>query len=123
MAFTLLTLQTTTRQGITPTYGACASGGNSFDNASQAVILHVKNTDSSIHTLTIDSTKTIDGRVLPTLQIQVPITTGEKIIGPFPNELYGEVDTDNGIAKAVKITFDAVTGMTIAAIKVGVLSY
>jgi hypothetical protein len=123
MAYTLLALQTTARAGITPTYGAALAAGHAFDNSGGNVILHVKNAGGSPITVTIGGTKTVDGRTLPALTVSVPATSGDKIIGPFPKDLYNAANADTSLAEAITVDYSAVTSLTIAAFKIGSVAY
>lgn len=117
MATTALTVQVISRTGLGPTYASAATGdGNVFNNSGRNVFLHVKNASGSPITVQIDTPGLIDGLNLPTKDISVPATTGERMIGPFP-VMYEQYDSDNSIAAAVKVTYSAVTSVTVAAIQ------
>jgi hypothetical protein len=118
MAATLLALQTTSRLGLEPVYVSAevAGVGNYFDNSVAEVILHVKNADTGSHTVTIVTPGTVDGKAIGDLEVAVPASE-ERMIGPFPKAIYNDADDH--------VTFDTEdeTGITIAAIKIGPLSY
>lgn len=110
-----LTVQAIDEDGLNATYSAAASGGDDFANSpSGRIFLHVKNGDASSHTVTVaaqDNTLTIPGIGSVTkADASVAIPAGEeRFLGPFPYGAFGS---------APAITYDAVTSVTIAAIKV-----
>lgn len=123
MARTELSLQTTSRDGLNPSYSAGdAANGHSFDNASEKVILHVKNGGASPVVVTVLTGATIDGISLADKTINVPVGE-ERVIGPFPDNLYSQEDTDNEIDEAVLVDLDQDSSVTLAAIKLGAVSY
>jgi hypothetical protein len=125
MARTLVALQETVREGLEPTYAAAdGTDGNSFDNDSQAVLLHVKNGGGSPIVVTIGVTPDVqyDGIVVPGKEVTIPAAE-ERIIGPFPRQLYSQEDEDNVLDMAVFVDYDDDTSVTVAAILLGTLSY
>lgn len=104
-----LTVQSYNRSGITPTYGAAASGGDEFVNTGVEFI-HIKNGDASPKVLTIVTQNVSDGLAVADRTITVPATS-EKMLGPFPISVY------NDSAAKVQLTYDAVSSVTIAVIK------
>jgi hypothetical protein len=106
-----LTVQNIDRSGLSPSYGTCAGGGDQFLNASNTFI-HVKNGDASPHTVTIVTQSTSDGLAVADRAVAIPAGE-ERLIGPFPSAIY-----DDGNGK-VQLTYDAVTSMTIAALRLG----
>lgn len=107
----VLTVQQVALAGLTPTYASAASGGDSFPNDGKT-ILHVKNSDSSSHGCTQASqVATTPGRAPANNTVTVPATTGDKMIGPFDPNIWNDA---NGY---VQITYAAVTGVTVAAIR------
>ena len=123
MARTELALQSTARTGLNPTYSAATVDGFGINNASEQVILHVKNGNAAACTVTIQTPKTIDGLALPDLTVSVPATTGDRFIGPFPKALYNQVSVTPAIDEAVYVDFSIQASVTAAAIKLGSLSY
>lgn len=108
----VLTVQQAVLAGLTPTYAAASVGGDSFANDGR-IFLHVKNSDSSSHVTTVASQKpTVPGYTPANNAVTVPITTGDKIIGPFDPTVWNDADGK------VQVTYAAVTGMTVAAIRV-----
>lgn len=106
-----LTVQSVTRSGngLTPAYGAVAAGGDTFVNNGRT-FLHFKNTNGATRTVTVDSDASFpadSGRAAADLAAVIPATTGDKILGPFPVEIWGEV---------VELTYSADAGLTVAVI-------
>lgn len=125
MARTVLTVQSIARTGLNPVYSAGDSAnGHSFDNTGQNIFLIVKNGDASDKTVTITTPNTIDGHALGDLAVVV--TAGEeRAIGPFPNAIYGTVDTDPdpNIDPAVFVDLSADTSVTLGAFRLPDASY
>lgn len=110
-----LTVQTVDEDGLDATYSAASAGGDDFANApSGRVVLHIKNGAASSHTATVaaqDNSLTIPGIGSVTkADASVAVPAGEeRFLGPFPYGAYGSNPA---------ITYDDVTSVTIAAIKV-----
>ena len=109
-----LTVQSITESGLDATYANAASGGDTFANDSERIFVHVKNSDSASHTVTVAADVSETTRpgfgVLQKNDIYVAIPANEnRFIGPFPRDAF----TNNP-----DIQYDAVTGVTIAAIKI-----
>jgi len=108
---TVLTVQTVSMAGITPTYAAATvTDGDDFANDGNTYV-EVKNTGTQ-KTLTITTPATVRGVAIADLAITIPATTGDVKIGPFPPEIFND---GNG---RVHTLLDAVTGATIGAFKV-----
>lgn len=109
-----LTVQTIDEDGLDATYSAASAGGDDFPNTPAGrIFLHAKNGDASSHTVTVaalDSSISIDGLgALTKSDASVAIPAGEeRFLGPFPYGAFGS---------SPAITYDAVTSVTIAAIK------
>lgn len=108
MAASEITIQAISRSGLTPSYEAANVDGNYFANGGNEFI-HVKNGDSSPHTVTIETPNTVDGLEIADRVVSVPATS-EKIIGPFPAGTYNDGSGN------VNISYDAITSMTVAAL-------
>jgi hypothetical protein len=111
-----LTIQDVVEGGLNASYASAASGGDALLNLDGEVFLHVKNGDASSHTVTItaqDGSQEVPGFGTMTkanLQVSVP-ASGDRFIGPFPRAAFNDA---NG---KVQITYDAVTNVTIAALR------
>lgn len=101
MARTDLTVQTLTRDGIDPAYTDAIADGHRFDN--RHVFAHVKNTDTSSHTVTFVTSRQIAGLDVADLAVSVP-AGGEQMVGPFPATVFaGSVDVDYSATTGVSI--------------------
>ena len=106
-----LTAQTIVRAGLEATYAACAGGGDEFVNTG-AEFIHIKNGHSGTQTVTIATPNTVDGLAIADRAVAVT-NAEERMIGPFPPGIYND---GNG---KVQLTYDAVTALTIAILKLG----
>lgn len=107
----VLTVQQIALTGLTPTYAAAAAGGDSFANDG-SVFLHVKNTNAAARTVTVASQKPATPGLAPSNNaVVVPLTVGDKMIGPFDPTIWNDA---NGL---VQITYTAESGVTIAAVR------
>jgi hypothetical protein len=107
----VLTVQQVALAGLTPTYAAAAAGGDSFANDGE-VFLHVKNTNAAARTVTVASQRPATPGLAPANNaVVVPLTVGDKMIGPFDPTVWNDT---NGL---VQITYTAETGVTVAAIR------
>lgn len=110
-----LTVQSITESGLEATYASADAGGDTFANdTTNRIFIHVKNGDASDHTVTVTpatASKEVAGfGTMTKATVAVVVTAGEeRFIGPFPRGAFG-----NNPA----ITYDAVTSVTIAAVKV-----
>lgn len=124
MARNVLSVQSTNRtspNGLSIAFTAAVAAGHSFSNASEKVMLLVKNTGGSPCTVTIKRPAVVDGMSMTDLSITVPATTGEVLVGPFPKSIYNQTDTGNSLADAVLVDTNVQTGVSLAAIKPGAL--
>lgn len=104
-----LTKQPVTLAGLAATYAAAAGGGDTFDPDADT-ILHVKNGHTAPQTVTIVTPRTDPqtGQAEADIAVSVP-NAGERFIGPFPKEVYGDPVT--GLAS---LTYSGVTALTVA---------
>jgi hypothetical protein len=109
MAATALTVTDISRSGVIPTLAAANVDGHLLPNTGREFVM-VTNGDASPHTVTAAITKTVDG-VTPAGK-QITIAAGAtKLFGPFKPEEY------NNASAQVALTFDAVTSVTIQALR------
>lgn len=106
-----LTAQAIGIAGLTPTYSAAASGTKLV--CGERTFVHVKNTAGSSMTVTITATGTVRGQLAADLVVTVPATTGEKMIGPIPAELFA--GSTDGLAA---VAFSSTTSVTVAALRI-----
>jgi hypothetical protein len=108
MARTALTVQQVTRAGLTPTYSAANVDGHSIPNGGKEC-LHIKTTSNACN-VTFQTPGSVDGQAIADRVVALGTST-ERIIGPFPPTMY------NQGAEEVFVDFSAVTGVTVAAIR------
>lgn len=108
----LLASQSITRAGTTAAYAAAAGGGDTFV-PDKDTFIQVKNASGSAITVTITTPRTdAVGNAVADNAITVPLTVGDKMIGPFPAEYYADPTT--GLAS---IAYSAVTTVTVGVFK------
>ncbi|TDX61925.1 hypothetical protein EDE12_11226 [Methylosinus sp. sav-2] len=114
----VLTIQNIVAAGITPSYqAATASDTIPGANGNERLFLHAKNTNASTATVTINPVSPTSAKIpgvgqvnVPTIQVTIPATTGDKMIGPIPPayiDATGTVTISNG---------GTITNLTLAAI-------
>lgn len=114
MARTALAPQTIAATGLEMTYAAANVDGHSIVNPDDRTFLHVKNGGGVDRTVTIQTPGTQDG--LAVADRAITVTAGEeRMIGPFRPRLYNQ--TSGADAGKVFVDFDAVTSVTVAALR------
>jgi len=121
MARAVLSPQTIDYDGLEATYTAAAADGHQFLNegTGKDLILHVKNGDASDKTITIVTSKEVEGKY-PVSDNAVVVTAGEeRFIGGFTKDTYNQdgVDTVVGEKNYVFVNYSATTSVTIALLK------
>jgi len=109
-----LTTQQVTRAGITPSYAAAAGGGDACE-VGDDIFVQLKNTNASVRNVTFAipaAASPYPNVTYTNLIVQIPATTGDKMIGPI-SALFKDPTT--GLCT---ITYDAVTNLTIGVFKV-----
>lgn len=107
----VLTVNEIVRGSILQSLVNCDAAGDHMPNTNVEFLI-VKNADTVQHTLTFDIVFTVDGQAVADKTLN--IAAGEtRMVGPFPANWYNDANAQ------VKITYDAVTGMTIGAFKLG----
>jgi hypothetical protein len=104
----LLTVQTISLEGITPTFAAATDGGDEFLNNGRTV-LHIKNGDTVEKTVVINSAKACNFGY----DHDVSVTLGPNSsvqIGPFDTSRFNDANN------RVTVLYDAVTSLTVAAV-------
>jgi hypothetical protein len=103
-----LVKQDMTRAGVTPTWNNAAASDQFLNDGK--TYLHVKNGGGTQDIVTISAVKTCKYGENHDISVTVPMTTGEKIIGPFPANIFND---SNGYV-TVKHSFT--TSVTVALI-------
>ena len=106
-----LSVETTARTGLNPTYNTAANGGDAFVNTGNEVV-HIKNSGGSGRTVTFATPATVDGLAVADRDVTVPAGE-ERIVGPFPTNTYNDGDNK------VQMTYDNEADLTIAVLKHG----
>lgn len=89
-------------------FSSAASGGDTIPNSSERVILLVDNTDTSSHDVTVATEHNCSYGF--DHDVTVSVSAGDlACIGPFDVDRYSD---------PVNLTYSAVTGMNVAAVKV-----
>jgi len=84
----LLAPQAMSRAGLAPAYGAVAASDTIALITGSLLFLHVKNGNAGADTVTItDAGKTPAGQTGQAITVNVPATTGDRMIGPLPASL------------------------------------
>jgi hypothetical protein len=110
MARTVINRQDIVVTGLAPVYSAGdLANGHQFDNDGNT-FLHVKNTGAGACTVTIQTYGKVGGASLTNLTVVVPITTGDRMIGPFDPTVF------NQAGGAVYVDLSTGTGVTLAAL-------
>lgn len=105
-----LPIQKISQAGLNPVFSNASVGGDTFNNASGKVVLHVDNQGASSITVTIDSVKPCDQGFDHDIDVTIP--AGEtRIIGPFSYDRFSDKAT--GLAK---VNYSDVTSVKVAAI-------
>jgi hypothetical protein len=108
----LLAPQQVTILGIAPSYAAVTASDTVYPDDN--VFLHVKNTTGTQDNCTVVTPGSIFGQAIPDVVVAVPITTGDKMIGPLNSQL---ADPTTGL---ITITHSQVAaGVTCALIRGG----
>lgn len=109
MARTDMSYQQIVRTGLEQTYGAAHVDGNKFANDGR-MFLHVKNGAGAPITVTIQTPGTVDGLAVAE-QIVTVTNAEERMIGPFPPNIYNQSDG------MVYVDFSSVTTITAAVLR------
>ena len=109
-AMATLTIQTIDHTGVAESLVAAAAAGDQFANDGR-IFIHVLNTNGASRDVTINSQSNCNQGFDHNIVVTVPATTGDMMIGPFPPSRF---DDGGGF---VQVTYEAETGVTIAAIR------
>ena len=110
MARTAITVQKVALGGLTPSFAAADINGQYFSNDGN-VLLEVKNAGAGAITVTITAVAKLAGVSLTNPAISVPLTNGDKMIGPFDPTVFNQSDG------TVYVDYSGVTSVTVAAIQ------
>jgi hypothetical protein len=96
---------------VTPTYTAADVAGDQCANDGK-ILLHFKNTNAAARNVTIASVATCSQGATHNVTVNVPATTGDKMVGPFDAARF---TNSTGF---LTWTYDAVTNLTVAVLTV-----
>ncbi len=110
MARTALTVNDVVRSGLAWAPSAANVDGHSILNNGH-VVLYVKNGGGAGINVTIQTPGTVDGNAISDLVVAVA-AAGEKILGPFPPDIYNQSTGD------LYVDFSGVTTVTVFAVRI-----
>lgn len=110
-----LSVQQMVLDGLEATYASAGAAGDVFTNDGRTMV-HVKNGDSTDHTVTFtaqDTSEQVPGfGTVSVTNTTVTITAGEeRFVGFFPQRRF------NNSSGQVAVTYDSTTSMTIAVVR------
>src|SRR4051794_40438128 len=113
MSTVVLTPDVVVEGGVAANYTGSLSTGNTyvFRNNGKTV-LHFKKSGANPCTVTVNAQATLRGHAVAAATASVPATTGDKFVGPFPHDLYDDINHD------VSFTLSEVTGLTVAVLQI-----
>jgi len=113
MADVELAVQQIVAAGITPTYTGSLSISNTYHVRNTGrIFLHFKKSGAGSCDVTIATPRTVDGLAIADRVVQVPATTGDKMIGPFKPDVY---NSQGGVD--LTFTLSEITGLTVAVLR------
>lgn len=101
-------VQENTLAGLTVSYVAAGAGDAILNDG--RVIIRYRNTNAAARIVTITPQKKVKGVTLTPIAVTVPLTNGDKEIGPFDPEIFNQADG------TLAITYDQTAGLTVAAV-------
>ena len=106
--------QIDSEDGLAPAYtGSLVANTNTYKVPhDDRTFLHFKKTGAGACVVTVQTPATLRGRAVAESTYNVPATTGDVLIGPFPSDLYRQADG------TINITLSEVTGLTMAALRI-----
>lgn len=107
----VLTVHNLTRTGDSKAYVPADVGGDTFPNDGRT-FLHYKNTNAAARVCTVNSIRPCDQGQDHNEVINVGATTGDEMAGPFDPARFNDPTTG-----LVSVTYDAVTNLSVAAIR------
>ncbi len=107
--------QAVVRNGLAATYHSdfTVGGSNTYLIRNPGnVILHFKKSGAGNCDVTIITPNAVDGLAVADRTVQIPASTGDRFIGPFPPSIYNNVNGD------IEISLSEVTGLTGAILQI-----
>lgn len=111
MADVAQSVESATFEGLEATYNGSLSSSDRYQFVNNGkTLLHVKNGDTSDHTVTVETPRQVQGLAVD--DVDIVVTAGEeRFIGPFPPAVFNA-------AGLCSYTLDDATGMTVAIVTV-----
>lgn len=112
MADVRITPQKLLPTGVTPAFTGSLLTTNVYvvRNTGRCMV-EVKKSGAGACDVTIDTPGSVGGLAIAQQVVNVIATTGDKMIGPFPPNIYNDGSGD------VRITFSEITGLTMAVVE------
>lgn len=115
MADITLTPQTMVRTGVTPTYTGSLSTSNTYRVPNTGrTLLHFKKSGIGNANVTLKTPRTVGGLAVSDPTVQVPASTGDKLIGRLDPALFNVPGTNY-----MEFTVDDVAGLTVGVFEPG----
>ncbi len=109
------TPQDISRVAITASYTAMTSASDGVDFANNGrIMIHVKSVYTALQEITVETGATFFGYAIADLTFEIPASTGESFVGPFPTNVFND-SSGNVNVKAVGALFPL--SITVAAIR------
>lgn len=112
MATVALAPDVMTEAGVAVNYNALLTANTYTFRNNGKTLLYFKKTGVNPCTVTINSPKTVKGHAIAAQTVVVPASTGDVHIGPFPADVYDDINHD------VSFTVSEVTGLTVAVMQI-----
>lgn len=105
-------VQDISRAGVAPTYtGSLTVADEYLVNNNGRVLLHFKKASAGVCTVTVKTPIKVAGLDVAELTFDVPASSGDVMVGPFPPTIF------NHDGKDLRITFSNIAGLTFAAMR------
>lgn len=109
MATVVLIPDVLTDAGLAPTRTAGLNTGNTYKFRNNGkTFLHFRKSGAGACAVTITVQGTLHGKTVNNQTVNVPATTGDVMVGPFPFDVYNDTNKD------VSFTVSEVTGLDVA---------
>lgn len=110
MADVTVAPQQIARAGLAPTYQSIDATDTYLINNAGKMFVQVKNTGATESVVSVVTPGTVDGLAIAERTFTVPITTGDRMAGPFPPSVYNAAGEH-----LIRLTQDQATGVTLGA--------
>lgn len=112
MALTRVTPDIMVAGGTAATYNSLVTTNEYLVRNNGRTFLHCKKTGANACTVTIIPQVTPEGYTITSPTVSIPATTGDKMIGPFPMDIFNDSNGD------LHFTLSEVTGLTVAVVQI-----